>query len=401
MPLFRAPSEGLRMNIGQTVFSQLMEHTSHREFQECVRRYRGDYRSRRLSCWDQFLCMGFAQLSYRESLRDIEACLRSVATKLYHLGIRGRVSRSTLADANEKRDWRIYHDFAQVLIATARPLYDHETWGRNLQRCVYAFDSTVVELCLALCPWAKFGRNDAAVKIHALINTASRIPAFAWATPRRIHDVALLDHLPLEAGSVYLLDRGYVDYKRLYKLHQSAVFFVTRARKGSRFKRQRSNEVLANSGVTSDQAVKLVKFYSRRDYPENLRRIRYIDPETGKKLVFLTNNFLWAATTIAKLYKSRWQVELFFKWIKQHLRIKAFYGMSENAVKTQIWIAISMYVLVAIVRKRLGLRQTLYEILQVLSVNLFEKVTLVQLFTDSSAPQSEVESPNQLWLFDF
>jgi uncharacterized protein DUF4372/DDE family transposase len=389
------------MNFGKTVFSQLMEHLSLHEFRKCVARYSGDYRVRTLSCLDQFYAMAFAQLSYRESLRDIEACLRATPNKLYHLGIRGQISRSTLADANEKRDWQIYRDFAWGLMDVARTLYGQDSWGRNLKNTVYAFDSTIIELCLSLCPWAKFGRNDAAVKVHTLLNVQTQIPSFIRVTPRRIHDCTLLDELPVEAGSVYLMDRGYLDYKRLYALAKAAAYFVTRVRKGSRFVRQCSRPVDPSTGVSSDQIVRLKKFYPAKNYPDCMRRIRYIDPDTEKKLVFLTNNFDWAATTIALLYKSRWQVELFFKWIKQHLRIKAFYGTSENAVKTQLWISIAVYMLIAILKKRLHLDLSLHSILQVLSVNLFEKVSLPELFTASSVPEMGGDSPNQLLLFGF
>ena len=389
------------MNSGQTVFAQVLEFVAHREFQRCVTRYRGDYRARSFTCWDQFLCMAFAQLSYRYSLRETITCLRAVPGKLYHLGIRGRVSRSTLADANERRDWRIYRDLAQTLMLTARQLYVDQRWSHHLSRSVYAFDSTIIELCLTLCPWAQFGRNDAAVKMHTLLDTATQLPSFIHVTPRRVHDANLLDELPLEPGAVYVFDRGYVDYKRLYRLNEAAVFFVVRGRRNSHFRRQRSLPIPPGSGVRSDQIVKPARWEPQRDYPQQLRRIRYVDVERGKRLIFLTNNFTWAAQTIADLYKSRWQVELFFKWIKQHLRIKAFYGTSENAVKVQIWIAVTVYLVVAILRKRLRLPQSLNEILQVLSVSLYEKVPLSQLFAEPSAPEVSSDSCNQLLLFDF
>ena len=389
------------MNLGTSVFSQLMNHLSLHDFRKCVARYNGNYRVRTLSCLDQFYVMAFAQLSYRESLRDIEACMRAAPNKLYHLGIRGHISRSTLADANEKRDWRIYHDFARGLMDVARSLYGHESWGRNLKSTVYAFDSSIIELCLSLCPWAKFGRNDAAIKVHTLLNVQTHIPSFIRVTPRRTPDVKLLDELLVEPGSVYLMDRGYVDYKRLYALAKAAAYFVTRARKGSRFVRQRSLPVDPSTGVRSDQVVRPKKFYPAKNYPDCMRKIRYIDPETKKKLVFLTNNFNWAATTIALLYKSRWRVELFFKWIKQNLRIKAFYGTSENAVKTQIWISVAVYMLIAILKKRLRLELSMHSILQVLSLNLFEKVSLPELFTDSSVHDYGGDSSNQLLLFEF
>jgi hypothetical protein len=389
------------MNAGRMVFPQVMELLPLHEFRKCVRRYRGDYRARKFSCMDQFLCMAFAQLTYRESLRDIEACLGAAPTKLYHLGLRARISRSTLAEANEKRDWRIHADFARVLISTAQEMYAGESWGRNLKRTVYALDSTTIDLCLSLFPWAKFKRTKGAVKVHTLLNVQSHIPNFIRITHGKIHDVNILDDLVFEAGSVYVMDRAYLDYARLHRLHQSGAFFVTRPKKSFRFKRMRSHPVDKTTGVLSDHTVKLVSFYPAQNYPEHLRKIRYFDAERKKRLTFLTNNFTWAATTIALLYKSRWQVELFFKWIKQHLRIKAFYGTSENAVKTQIWISISVYVLVAIFKKQTALDLSLHSILQVLSVNLFEKVPLQQLFTDYCCRQTEERSHNSLTLWDF
>jgi hypothetical protein len=392
------------MNNGKTVFAQLMEHLSLHSFRTCVRRYRGDCRVRKLSCLNQFFCLAFAQLSYRESLRDIEACLSANPAKLYHMGFRAPIRRSTLADANEARDWRIYHDFGQVLIATARRLYAGESWGRNLQRAVYALDSTTIDLCLNLFPWATFKRTQGAIKIHTLFDVTTHIPSFIHVTKGSMHDVRILDELPLEPGAVYVLDRAYVDYARLNRLTTAGAFFVTRARKSFRFLRQCSlplNATERAAGIRSDQRVRLKSFYPARSYPADLRRIRCVDPDTAKRFTFLTNNFNWAATTVALLYKSRWQVELFFKWIKQHLRIKAFYGTSENAVKTQVWTAVSVYVLVAIIKKRLELPHSLHSILQVLSVNLFEKVPLPQLFTNVTVTFEPDDSHNQLPLFDF
>ena len=344
--------------------------------------------------------MAFAQLTYRESLRDIEACLRAVPTRLYHMGFRGKMARNTLAVANQKRDWRIYANFAYVLIATAQKLYATEPWGLTLKRTVYALDSSTIDLCLSLFPWAKFRRRKGGIKLHTLLNVRTHIPSFLLVTPAKVHDVNVLDAIIFEPGSVYIMDRAYVDYERLHRLHQSAAYFVTRPRKNFRFNRVYSHPVDPATGVCSDQTVKLVTFYSAQSYPEHLRRIRFVDPETKKKLTFITNNFAWSSATIARLYKARWQVELFFKWIKQHLRIKAFFGTSENAVKTQIWISISVFVLVAILKKRLNLPQSQYEILQVLSVSLFEKVPVPELLAKTTWHESQGESPNQLLLFD-
>jgi Transposase DDE domain/Domain of unknown function (DUF4372) len=392
------------MHAGQTVFAQLMDHLSLPSFRTCVSRYRGDYRTRSLSCLDQFLCLAFAQLTYRESLRDIETCLRVSAPKLYHMGFRGRVCRSTLADANEKRDWRIFHDFASTLIATAGKLYAGQNWGRNLQRSVYALDSTTIDLCLQLFPWATFKQGKAGVKLHTLLNVVTHIPSFIHITKANVHDVRALDELPVESGAVYLLDRAYVDYARLHRLVRAGAHFVTRPRKSARFRRKCSMPVSdadRSAGVTSDQHVRLSSFYSRKGYPDILRRVRFVDPETRKKFKFITNNLDWTPLTIALLYKSRWQVELFFRWIKQHLRIKAFYGTSENAVKTQVWTAVSIYVLVAIIKKRLNLPHSLYSILQVLSVSLFEKVPLSELFAASTVLPDDDDPCNSLNLFEF
>jgi len=363
------------MNTGRTVFAQIMDFLPLREFRRCVKRYRGNYKVQKFSCMDQFLCMAFAQLTYRESLRDIEACLRAMQSKLYHMGIRSRVSKSTLADSNEKRDWRIYADFAQVLIHIARSLYDKEEFGIELDQTVYALDSTTIDLCMSLFPWAKFRKRKAGVKLHTLLDLRGNIPTFIRITEALVHDVNILDDIIPEAGAFYIMDRGYLDFARLYIFHQCLTFFVTRAKGNFQFCRLYSHPVDKLTGLRCDQTIVLTGFYSLKDYPEKLRRIRYVDKETEQHLVFLTNCFTLPAITIARLYKCRWQVELFFKWIKQHLRIKVFFGTSENAVKTQIWIAISVYVLVAIIKKQLNLDLNLYTILQILSVTLFEKVS--------------------------
>jgi hypothetical protein len=388
------------MNSGQTIFSQLMEFIPTYEFNQCVKRYRGNYKIKNFTCREQFLCMAFAQLTYRESLRDIQACLRAANKKLYHMGIRCKVSRNTLAHANQTRDWRIYADFAQVLIREARGLYINEDFGVQLQQTVYALDSTTIDLCLSLFPWALFRKRKAAVKLHTLIDLRGNIPTVIFITPGKIHDVNMLDDLVIEAGAIYVMDRGYLDFERLYKIHQSLAFFVTRAKSNFDFKRQYSGQVDKATGVLCDQTVTLHGFYAKKSYPDKLRRIKYYDAEKKKRLIFLTNNFLLPAVTIADIYRCRWQVELFFKWIKQHLRIKAFYGTSENAVKTQIWIAISVYVLVAIVRKRLKLSLSLYTILQILSVTLFEKTPILQALTSTDYNDNEFDSRRQLILFN-
>jgi hypothetical protein len=344
--------------------------------------------------------MAFAQLTYRESLRDIQACLRAANKKLYHMGIRSKVSRNTLAHANQTRDWRIYADFAQVLIREARGLYINEDFGVQLEQTVYALDSTTIDLCLSLFPWALFRKRKAAVKLHTLIDLRGNIPTVIFITPAKVHDVNILDDLVIEAGAIYVMDRGYLDFERLYKISQSLAFFVTRAKSNFDFKRQYSGHVDKATGVLCDQTVTLHGFYAKKSYPDKLRRIKYYDAEKKKRLVFLTNNFLLPAVTIADIYRCRWQVELFFKWIKQHLRIKAFYGTSENAVKTQIWIAISVYVLVAIVRKRLNLSLSLYTILQILSVTLFEKTPILQALTSTDYNDNEFDSRRQLILFN-
>jgi len=389
---------------GKTVFSQLMDFLPMYEFRKCVDRYGGNYHTSSFSCMDQYLCMAFAQLTYRESLRDIEACLRSRKEKLYHLGIRGRVSRSTLAEANEKRDWRMYVDFCQILISQARSLYANEDFGVELKETAYALDSTTIDLCLSIFPWASFRKHKAAVKMHTLLDLRGNIPSFIEITTGTLHDVNILDILVPEPGSFYIMDRAYLDFERLYVLTQFLSFFVTRAKENTRFRRIYSHPVDRANGLKCDQTIMLVTPKSLAGYPEKLRRVKYFDAEREKQLVFLTNNFVLPALTIANLYKCRWQIELFFKWIKQHLRIKAFYGTSINAVKTQIWIAVSAYVLVAIIRKRLNLELNLYTILQILSVTLFEKVPLDQLFANYDYKQfPEFKEPlcKQLNLFEY
>ena len=389
------------MNAGRTVFSQLIEFLPHQEFQKCVARYGGDRYLKNLSCWDQYLAMAFAQLTYRESLRDIEACLRSVGAKLYHMGFRSKVARSTLADANESRDWRIYADFAQVLIAIARPLYVRDPIGIDLDQSLYALDSTTIDLCLSLFPWAKFRKHKAAVKMHTLLDLHGNIPTFIRITDGKVHDVNILDEIMPEPGAFYVMDRGYIDFERLFVLTLSAAFFVVRTKSNVLLQRRYSHPVDKRTGVRSDQTVILTSVESASAYPDALRRVSYFDAETGKRLKFLTNNFTLPALTIAQIYKCRWQVELFFKWIKQHLRIKAFYGTSENAVKTQIWIAVSVYVLVAIVRKQLELDASLYQILQILSVSLFEKTPILCALQAIDEDANFTDNVNQLILFDF
>ena len=390
------------MNTGKTVISQLMDFLPIKEFRRCVERYNGNHHIRSLSCWDQFLCMAFAQFSYRESLRDIESCLRSMKNKLYHIGIRGNVSRSTLADANEKRDWRIYADFAQVLIHIARELYSGDEFDVELDEIVYALDASTIDLCLSLFPWAKFRKTKSAVKLHTLLDLRGNIPAFISITDGKVHDVNILDELIPEPGSFYIMDRGYLDFKRLYTLNQFRAFFVIRSKTNTKFRRLYSYAVDKSIGLRCDQTIVLTGQDSATDYPEKLRRVKYYDAEIDKRFSFLTNNFIVSAYIIAELYKCRWQVELFFKWIKQHLRIKSFYGTSENAVKTQIWIAISVYVLVAIVKKHLRLdNMSLYTILQILSVTLFEKTQLLQMLTESNYNKLVDSTDNQLKLFDY
>jgi hypothetical protein len=388
------------MHSGQFVFAQLMDFLPRHEFTTCVRRYGGDRRSRGFSCRDQFLCLAFAQLTYRESLRDIETCLRAVGSKLYHAGFRGKVSRSTLADANRVHDWRIFADFAQVLIAHARRLYADEPLAVSLDQTVYALDSTTIDLCLSLFPWAKFRRRKGAVKLHTLLDLRGSIPSFVHISDGKLHDVNVLDHLPIEPGAFYVMDRGYVDFRRLYRFTQNSAFFVTRAKRNLDFTRRAGRKVDKTTGLRSDQTIVLAGSKSSELYPDPLRRVAFYDVERKKRLVFLTNNLTLPAQTIAGLYKCRWQVELFFKWIKQHLRIKAFYGTSANAVKTQVWTAISVYVLVAIVKRELKVERSLYEILQILSLTLFEKTPIFQALTVENAPIPETESSKQLMLFD-
>ena len=388
------------MNEGRAVFSQLISFLPDREFRRCVERYGGDIRLRGFSCWDQYLAMAFAQLTYRESLRDIEACLRSMQGKLYHLGFRGKVARSTLADANESHDWRIFADFAQVLIGIARSLHARDPIGVDLEQSLYALDSTTIDLCLSLFPWAKFRRRKAAVKMHTLLDLHGNIPTFIRVTSGDVHDVNILDEIMPEAGAFYVMDRGYIDFQRLFVFTLSSAFFVVRTKSNVLIQRRYSHPVDRSTGVRSDQTVILTSFESASAYPDALRRVSYFDAETNKRLKFLTNNFVLPALTIAQIYKCRWQVELFFKWIKQHLRIKAFYGTSENAVKTQIWIAVSVYVLVAIARKRLALEASLYQTLQILSVTLFEKTPILYALQPLEVGADFAENVNQLILFD-
>lgn len=386
---------------GQIVLAQLMEFLPRRKFNACVARYRGDYRQRTFSCRDQFLAMAFAQLTFRESLRDIETCLATLKPKLYHAGFRGRVTRSTLADANERRDWRIYADFAQVLIRRARRLYVRDTFGVELKHTAYALDATTIDLCLSLFPWAPFRRRKAAVKLHTLLDLRGNIPCFIRISHGKTHDVTALDHLLIEPGAFYIMDKGYTDFLRLHRLHRAAAFFVIRGKRGLDYRCRVRHEIDAGTDVRRDQTIVLCGPLTSERYPDPLRRIVYFDAENEKRLVFLTNNFTLPPLTIAKLYKCRWQVELFFKWIKQHLRIKAFYGYSPNAVKTQVWIAVSVYVLVAIVRKELHVDRRLSEMLQILSLSLFEKTPLNQAFSHESVTSFETYCRNQLPLFDF
>ena len=388
------------MYSGEVVFAQLMKFLPRHEFNQCVRRYQGNARVRGFSCRDQFLAMAFAQLTFRESLRDIETCLRAMAPKLYHAGFRGRVSRSTLADANRRRDWRIYADLAQVLIAIARKLYADDSFGVELDETAYAFDSTTIDLCLSLFPWARFRRRKGAVKLHTLLDLRGNIPSFIHISSGKVHDVNALDELVLEPGAFYILDRGYVDFARLYRFTQQMAFFIIRGKRNLDYARQAYRHVDKSTGLRSDQKIILKGPKTSKQYPVALRRITYVDAETGKRFTFLTNNWTLPALTIARLYKCRWQVELFFKWIKQHLRIKAFYGTSENAVRTQVWIAISVYVLVAIVKKELRLPRSLYEILQILSVVLFEKTPVFEVLTSPNCQNDNTSCYNQLTLFD-
>ena len=388
------------MHQGHYVFAQLMQHLPLTTFRRCVARYNGEYRIQQFSCLDQYLCLAFAQLTWRESLRDIEACLRAQSSKLYHLGFRSAIARNTLANANAVRDWRIYADFAQHLIGIARRLYANDLLALDLDETVYALDSTTIDLCLSVFPWAPFRSTKAAVKLHTLLDLRGSIPSFIFISDGKMHDVNILDQLVPEAGAFYVMDRGYLDFERLAHLDDAGSFFVTRAKSNLKARRRYSRPVDRSTGLICDQTVLLTGFHSRQGFDRPLRRIKFNDPQTGKRLVFLTNNFALDALTIAKLYKYRWQVELFFKWIKQHLRIKAFFGTSENAVKSQIWIAVSVYVLVAIVKKRLALPATLYEILQILSLTLFEKTPVDSLFDDDASQNIPAADANQLNLFN-
>lgn len=388
------------MFAGRLIFKQVMDFMPLPIFRRCVANYQGDYRVRSFSCLDQFLCMAFAQITYRESLRDIEVCLRSQNKKLYHMGIRGKISRTTLADANEKRDWRIYAELGQNLIAIARDLYKEDSFISDLDETVYALDSTTIDLCLSVFPWATFRKRKAAIKLHTLLDLKGNIPTFIHISDGKLHDVNALDHLPLEVGAYYVMDRGYLDYERLYAFNQVPAFFVTRAKSNTKYKRRYSHPVDRETGLVCDQTVILTGFYTKKKYPEILRRVKYHDKKTNQTLIFLTNNFSLPALTITQLYRSRWQVELFFKWIKQRLRIKNFFGTSENAVKSQIWIAVSVYVLVAIMKKQLKLEESLYTILQILSVSVFEKIPLFQLVTDRNCESTNGDNCKQLKLFE-
>jgi hypothetical protein len=388
------------MNQGQTVFAQVMQFLSHNEFRRCVQRFEGDRNTKRFTCWDQFVAMAFAQLSHRESLRDIEVCLATQRNKLYHCGLSGPVRRSSLADANERRDWRIYADFARTLIEIARPLYADTDLGLDLDATAYALDATTIDLCLSMFPWARFRKAKGAIKLHTMIEIHSSIPVFIDITHGKVHDVNVLDILTPEPGSFLVMDRGYLDFARLYALHQSLAFFVTRAKSNLQFRRQYSHSVDRSSGVRSDQTGILTGPLTSTLYPVALRRVTYYSVETAKHFVFLTNNFSVTPLTVASLYRSRWQIELFFKWIKQHLRIKRFFGTSVNSVKTQIWIGVSVYVLIAIIKKQLGLKHSLYTILQILSLSLFEKKPIKSLFEDYDLHIEITDSPNQLNLWE-
>ena len=388
------------MNTGKTIFSQVMEFLPLYEFRKCVQRYQGDYKVQSFSCMDQFLCMAFAQLTYRESLRDIESCLRFMQPKLYHMGFRGLISKSTLADANNQRDWHIYADFAQVFIHRARKLYLNEPFGVELEQTAYALDATTIDLCLSLFPWARFRKNKAAVKLHTLLDLRGNIPTFIDISDGKLYDANILDILIPEAGSFYIMDRGYLDFMRLYALHQAQAFFIVRAKSNLQARRIYSHPVDKSTGLRCDQKVMLTVYKSAKDYPEQLRVVKFFDSEHNLRLTFLTNHFTLEAIKIAQLYKCRWKIELFFKWIKQHLRIKTFFGTSENALKSQIWIAISIYILVAIIKKELKLKQSLYTILQILSVSIFEKTAIFQALTETNVINENTESQNQLTMFN-
>ena len=388
------------MNKGKTIFAQIVDFLPIKKFRRCVERYKGNYRVRSFTCYDQLLCMAFAQLTYRESLRDIQCCLRVVQDKLYHMGIRGKVSRSTLADANESRDWRIYRDFAQILIAEARQLYADDDFGLQLNETVYALDATIIDLCLSLFPWAHFRQTKAAIKMHTLLDLRGNIPSFIAVTDAKFHEVNIWDHLIPEAGAIYIMDRGYLDFERLYLLHLVPAFFIIRTKSNTVLRRLYSCAVDKKTGIRCDQIVVPVTYYSKKAYPEKLRRIKFYDSSTDKRLTFITNHLALPALTVAELYRRRWQVETFFKWIKQHLRIKRFYGTSENAVKTQICIAVSVYVLVAIIKKRLNIDLSLYTILQILSITIFEKMPILQALTESTYKNKITSDCIQLKLFD-
>ena len=387
------------MYAGTTIFAQIMNLLPWRRFQTCVARYQGDYKVKTFKCAEHFRVMAFAQLTYRESLRDIEACLRALDSRLYHMGIKSTISRNNLAHTNENRDWRIYADFAQILVSRAKALYANEPLGIDLQSTVYALDSTTIDLCMSLFPWARFRRTKSAIKLHTLMNLRGSIPEFVHVSDGKMHDVNVLDLLVPSPGAFYIMDRGYLDFQRLYQLHQERSFFITRAKSNFRFRRRYSHEVDKSSNVQCDQTIVLTTHYPSKNYPEPLRRIRFYDTGTQKRFIFLTNNFELPAPTIAQLYKARWHIEIFFKWIKQHLRIKAFFGTSENAVKVQIWTAVSTYLLIAIMKKELMLEQSIYTILQVLSLSLFEKIPIIEAFSDNRMSAQSPQHSNQLTLF--
>lgn len=388
------------MNSGRTIFAQFIDFLPKYEFDKLVEKYKGNYKAQQFSCWDQLLIMFFAQLTYRESLRDIEACLKACSNKLYHSGIRSKGARSTLAYWNETRDWKIFAEFAQLLIPKTRKLYEKDNEFLNdIDGLVYALDSTTIDLCLNLFPWARFRKNKGAVKAHTLLDLRGSIPTWIQITDGKVHDVNVLDQLPVEPGAYYIMDRGYVDYARLYRIDQQKAFYITRAKKGFAQRRLYSAKVDRTTGLICDQTIVLVNHYSSKDYPDKLRRIKYYDAETEKTFVFITNNFQLSALTIARLFKERWKIELFFKWLKQHLRIRAFYGTSQNAVHTQIWIAVSVYLLVAIMKKEMKLKQSLYTILQILSVSLFERMPIQQAFQQIELQNETIHNPNQLNLF--
>ncbi len=388
------------MNEGQTVFAQIMNYIPRHSFRKNVNKYKGNYKVKSFSCWEQFLVMSFAQLTYRESLRDIESCLRAMNKKLYHMGISSKISRSTLAKANKNRDWRIYHEFAMVLIKTAKDLYKNENLFEELEETVYALDSSTIDLCLTLFPWAKYKKTKSAIKLHTLLDLQNNIPSFIYITDGSVHDVNILDFLVTEVGAYYVMDKGYIDFQRLYNLNQGNAYFVTRAKTNMKFRRVYSNKVDKTTGVLCDQIIVLTTPRTKRRYPDKLRRVKYFNSEINKKFVFITNNFSLPSITIANLYKQRWQIELFFKWIKQHLRIKSFYGTSPNAVKTQIWIAVSIFVLLASIKKQLNIEQSLYTFLKVISISIFEKIPIKQLFDDTDYINDNNRDSNQLFLFD-